>query len=125
MCNWSLTIKENNMCEHRIDFQKNAGLVPAIVQNSETGEVLMLAYMNKESLLETIQTKRAVYFSRSRKCIWRKGETSGHIQHVREIFYDCDSDTILLKVRQVGAACHTGRHSCFFRRIEGSNITLT
>jgi phosphoribosyl-AMP cyclohydrolase len=101
-----------------IDFEKGSGLVPAIVQDVDTGEVLMLAYMNREAWLKTRETGKATYWSRSRNELWVKGETSGHIQIVEEILVDCDSDTILLKVRQAGgAACHTGYRSCFFRRV--------
>jgi len=91
------------------------GLVAAIAQDAETGEVLMLAWMNAEALQQTIDTGRAVYWSRSRNALWRKGDTSGHEQHVVEIRVDCDQDAVLLKVRQTGAACHTGRRSCFYR----------
>ena len=91
------------------------GLIAAITQDADTGEVLMLAWMNAEALQFTIDTGRAVYWSRSRKALWRKGDTSGHEQHVQEIRIDCDQDAILLKVRQTGAACHTGRRSCFYR----------
>ncbi len=96
------------------DFRK--GLVPAIAQDAETGDVLMLAYMNEEAWQETLRTGRACYYSRSRGRLWRKGEESGHFQEVREIRIDCDLDTILLRVRQHGAACHLGYRSCFFRR---------
>lgn len=91
------------------------GLLPAIAQDSNTGEVLMLAWMNEEAWLETLHSGNAVYFSRSRNRLWRKGEESGHVQKVLEIRVDCDADTILLKVQQTGAACHTGFFSCFFR----------
>lgn len=91
------------------------GLVPAIAQCAETGEVLMLAWMNAEALRLTLAEKRGVYFSRSRQKIWRKGESSGHIQELVSAHIDCDGDTILLKVRQTGAACHTGARSCFFQ----------
>lgn len=101
----------------QVNFTKGGGLVPVIVQEAGSETVLMLAYMNKEALDETLRTGRACYFSRSRNGLWRKGETSGHVQHVREIRIDCDADTILLKVDQVGgAACHEGYRSCFFRR---------
>lgn len=100
------------------DFAKGDGLLPAIAQDAESGEVLMLAYMNAESYAETVATGRAVYFSRSRGKLWRKGEESGNVQEVRSIFVDCDADTILLKVRQIGgAACHEGYASCFFRQV--------
>lgn len=90
-------------------------MLPAIAQDADTGLVLMLAYMNKEAFEETVRTGRAVYFSRSRKKLWRKGEESGHVQTVEQVLVDCDADTILLKVRQEGAACHEGYASCFFR----------
>jgi len=98
------------------------GLVPAVVQDIRTDEVLMLAYMNEESLRKTIETGKAHYFSRSRKKLWLKGETSGHFQNVRSISIDCDGDTLLLKVEQIGAACHTGHRSCFFTRIETGEL---
>lgn len=97
------------------------GLVPAIIQDYQNNQVLMMAYMNQESLLETIESGRTVFWSRSRQCIWRKGETSGHIQRVRELCYDCDKDTLLFKVEQVGAACHTGNRTCFYRCLEDIN----
>jgi phosphoribosyl-AMP cyclohydrolase len=103
-----------------IDFDKSGGLVPAVAQDADTGQVLMLAWMNRESFEETVRTRRAVYWSRSRSKLWRKGEESGHVQEVLEIRTDCDADTILLKVRQIGgAACHEGYASCFFRRLDG------
>lgn len=95
-----------------------SGLVPAIAQDFRTEEVLMMAYMNREALEKTISSGKAHYFSRSRNTLWLKGETSGHFQHIKGIYYDCDMDTILLKVDQVGAACHTGERTCFFREIE-------
>jgi phosphoribosyl-AMP cyclohydrolase len=108
-----------------IDFDKAGGLVPAIAQDADSGAVLMLAWMNREAYEETLRTRRAVYFSRSRNRLWRKGEESGHYQEVREILVDCDADTILLKVRQRGgAACHEGYQSCFFRRVEGNNVKV-
>ena len=90
------------------------GLVPAIAQQFDTNEVLMMAWMTKETLIESIETKRACYWSRSRGAFWRKGDTSGHAQHIHSIHLDCDGDTILLKIDQTGAACHTGARSCFF-----------
>ena len=108
-----------------IDFDKSGGLVPAIAQDADTGEVLMLAWMNREAFEETLRTGRACYFSRSRKRLWRKGEESGHVQEVRGVFLDCDADTVLLKVHQVGgAACHEGYASCFFRRVEGDQLRV-
>jgi phosphoribosyl-AMP cyclohydrolase len=102
-----------------IEFKFNSeGLIPAIAQDCGTGEVLMLAYMNKESLERTINEKRAWYWSRSRQKFWMKGESSGHVQNVKDIYYDCDQDAILLKIEQIGPACHTGNRSCFFRKIE-------
>ena len=95
------------------------GLVPAVAQDADTGRVLMVAWMNRESLALTVEEGRAVYWSRSRQRLWRKGESSGHVQKVREIRLDCDGDTVVLDVEQVGGiACHTGRESCFFRRLE-------
>ena len=94
------------------------GLIPAVVQDEKTGDVLMVAYMSKESLRITLKEKRTCFFSRSRKVLWRKGETSGHIQKVKKIYYDCDKDTLLVKVNQVGVACHTGEWSCFYREIK-------
>lgn len=100
------------------DFSKGGGLLPAIAQDAETGVVLMMAYMNPESYAETLATGRAVYYSRSRNKLWRKGEESGNVQKVHAIFVDCDADTILLKVEQIGgAACHEGYQSCFFRQV--------
>lgn len=104
------------------DFAKGNGLVPAIVQDHLTGEVLMLAYMNRESWLKTRETGNATYWSRSRNSFWVKGETSGHYQVVKEMRIDCDEDTILLKVQQTGAACHTGYRSCFYRRITADAV---
>jgi phosphoribosyl-AMP cyclohydrolase len=93
------------------------GLVAAIVQEDATGDVLMMAWMNEESLLRTLDTKLMTYWSRSRQELWLKGETSGHYQHVRSAHYDCDADALLFRVDQEGAACHTGEHSCFFRSL--------
>ncbi|MBN2026227.1 MAG: phosphoribosyl-AMP cyclohydrolase [Actinobacteria bacterium] len=94
------------------------GLIPAIIQDWENGEVLMLGYMNEESLRRTVESGRTWFWSRSRQEFWCKGETSGHRQYVREIRYDCDADTLLIKVLQVGPACHKGERSCFYRTIE-------
>jgi len=95
------------------------GLVPAIAQDAASGEVLMFAWMNREALELTAKEGRAIYWSRSRKKLWRKGEESGHVQQVKEIRLDCDSDVVLLKIEQIGGiACHTGRRSCFFQRLE-------
>ena len=107
------------------DFDKAGGLLPAIAQDADTGAVLMLAWMNREAYEETLQTRRACYYSRSRRKLWRKGEESGHVQEVREIYLDCDADTVLLKVHQVGgAACHEGYPSCFFRKLEGNTLKV-
>jgi phosphoribosyl-AMP cyclohydrolase len=108
-----------------IKFDEN-GLLPAIAQDMQTGTVLMMAWMNAESLAETVATGHAVYWSRSRGRLWRKGEESGHIQTVHEIRLDCDGDVLLLKVEQHGRiACHTGRASCFFRRLDGAASRAT
>src|ERR671927_629615 len=108
-----------------IDFDKAGGLVAAIAQDADTGEVLMIAWMNREAYEETLRTGRAVYFSRSRNRLWRKGEESGNVQQVREVYVDCDADTILLKVHQVGgAACHEGYRSCFFRQVDGGGLRV-
>jgi phosphoribosyl-AMP cyclohydrolase len=106
-----------------IDFAKAGGLLPAIAQDADSGEVLMLAWMNQAAFEETLRTGRVCYFSRSRNKLWRKGEESGHVQEVRGVFVDCDADTILLKVKQIGgAACHEGYKSCFFRQVEGGEL---
>jgi len=106
------------------DFSKSE-LMPAIAQDAETGEVLMMAYMNAESYAETVETGRAVYFSRSRSKLWRKGEESGNVQKVHAIYLDCDRDTILLKVDQIGgAACHEGYKSCFFRQVSPEGLKV-
>ena len=101
----------------QVDFDKGNGLVPAIVQDFETKEVLMLAYMNKESLKKTLEGDTTWFYSRSRNELWNKGATSGHFQYVKEIKIDCDNDTILLLVNQKGAACHTGNRTCFYRNL--------
>lgn len=102
-----------------IKYNKD-GLVPAIAQDIATGEVLMLAYMNEESIKLTLETHIVHYYSRSRKKLWKKGESSGNIQELKGFYYDCDGDTILLKVNQTGVACHTGSYSCFFHEVEGT-----
>ena len=108
-----------------VDFDKAGGLVPAVAQDADTGLVLMLAWMNREAFDETLRTGRAVYFSRSRNKLWRKGEESGNHQEVVGVYLDCDADTVLLKVRQVGgAACHEGYPSCFFRKVEGGALAV-
>ena len=107
------------------DFSKMDGLVPAIAQDAATGVVLMMAYMNAESYAETLATGRAVYFSRSRGKLWRKGEESGNVQLVESVYIDCDADTILLKVNQIGgAACHEGYQSCFFRQVTPQGLQV-
>ena len=106
------------------DFSRGDGLLPAIAQDSENNEILMLAYMNEESYRETLRSGRAVYWSRSRNRLWRKGEESGHVQTVESIAIDCDADTILLKVRQQGAACHEGYRSCFFRQVTENGVSI-
>jgi phosphoribosyl-AMP cyclohydrolase len=93
------------------------GLIPAIAQDYKTGEVLMMAWMNIDSLKDTLKNKKASYWSRSRKSYWVKGETSGHFQHVKEVLFDCDADVLLMKVDQIGSACHTMKRSCFYRSI--------
>lgn len=108
-----------------LDFDKKDGLIPAIVQEYRTGEVLMLAYMNQEAWEATLKSGKATYYSRSRRKLWIKGETSGNVQMVREIRIDCDSDTVLLKVDQIGdAACHTGYVSCFHRKIDKDSLVI-
>jgi phosphoribosyl-AMP cyclohydrolase len=108
-----------------LDFSKAGGLVSAIAQDAATGEVLMIAWMNQEAFEETVRTRRAVYFSRSRNRLWRKGEESGHVQHVKSIAVDCDNDAVLLKVEQVGGvACHEGYKSCFFRELSDGELKV-
>ena len=102
-----------------LKFDDN-GLIPAVVQDARSNEVLMVAYMNAESLKRTVETGRTWYWSRSRKKFWQKGETSGNVQQVKEILYDCDQDTLLVRVDQTGPACHTGSRSCFFRSFSDS-----
>jgi phosphoribosyl-ATP pyrophosphohydrolase/phosphoribosyl-AMP cyclohydrolase len=99
------------------------GLVPVVTQDYMTNEVLMVAYMNKEAVEITLNEKRACYYSRSRQCLWRKGETSGHVQNLKGFYYDCDADTILIKVEQIGNACHTGAYSCLFNKVYEEDIT--
>jgi phosphoribosyl-AMP cyclohydrolase len=108
-----------------IDFEKMGGLIPAVAQDHATGEVLMLGFMNRDAWQATLETGRATYYSRSRKRLWVKGETSGHVQLVREIRIDCDDDAVVLKIEQVGGAtCHTGRRSCFHKRVEGDSVQI-
>ena len=109
--------------EVKLDFAKMGGLLPAVVQDASTGEVLMLAFMDQEAWERTLKTGEAHYYSRTRKTVWRKGATSGHVQRVKEIYLDCDQDTVLLKVEQLGgAACHTGYRSCFYQKLEGDTL---
>ena len=108
-----------------LDFEKTDGMIPAIVQDYQTGEILMLAYMNAEAWQATLATGKATYFSRSRQKLWIKGETSGHNQLVKEIRIDCDDDTVLLKVKQLGdAACHTGHRSCFHKKVVDDSVVV-
>ena len=109
----------------KLDFNKTGGLVPVIVQDYQTGEILMLAYMNPDAFNATLSTGKATYYSRSRQTLWVKGETSGNMQLIKEIRIDCDDDTVLLKVEQLGgAACHTGYRSCFYRKVEDGSIRI-
>ncbi len=108
-----------------LNFDKLGGLIPVVVQDYASGEVLMLAFMNRQAWEETVKTRRATYWSRSRNQLWVKGETSGNFQEVKEICVDCDEDTVLLQVIQGGgAACHTGFRSCFYRRLEGDELKI-
>jgi phosphoribosyl-AMP cyclohydrolase len=108
-----------------LNFDKLGGLVPVVVQDFTSGEVLMTAFMNRQAWEETLKTRRATYWSRSRNQLWVKGETSGNFQEVKEILVDCDEDTVLLKVNQKGgAACHMGYRSCFYRRLEGDEVQI-
>jgi len=111
--------------QSRPDFAKGGGLLPTIAQDAASGKVLMMAYMNEESYDETVATGRAVYYSRSRNKLWRKGEESGNVQEVHAIYLDCDLDTILISVNQIGgAACHEGYESCFFRKVTPEGLEL-
>ncbi|MBW1885391.1 MAG: phosphoribosyl-AMP cyclohydrolase [Deltaproteobacteria bacterium] len=107
----------------QLDFAKNDGLVTAIAQDHSTGEILMVAFMNEEALRLTVETGAVVYWSRSRKKLWRKGEESGNVQKLKSLYIDCDGDAVLMQVDQVGgAACHTGRRNCFFRKVDGDGF---
>lgn len=107
----------------KLDFSKGDGLIPAIAQDYKTGEVLMLAYINEESWAETLKSGCATYWTRSRKKLWKKGESSGNVQEIKEILVDCDEDTVIFKVNQIGnAACHTGHRTCFYRKVEGGQL---
>ncbi|OGV49189.1 MAG: phosphoribosyl-AMP cyclohydrolase [Lentisphaerae bacterium GWF2_52_8] len=109
----------------KLDFEKGGGLLPAIAQDAATGDVLMLAYINEESWNETLRSGVATYWSRSRNKLWKKGESSGHVQNVKEILVDCDEDAIIFKVEQIGgAACHAGYRSCFYRKVDGNDLKI-
>jgi len=110
----------------KLDFSKsNDGLIPAIAQDYKTGEILMLAYINEESWAETLKSGYATYWTRSRQKLWKKGESSGNLQEIKEILIDCDDDTVVFKINQIGdAACHTGHRSCFFRKVDGDQVTV-
>ena len=110
-------MKRTNFKLQDFKFDKN-GLIPAIIQDYRNNEVLMVAYMNKESLRRTLESGKTCFWSRSRKEYWVKGLTSGHFQFVKSVAYDCDMDALLIRVRQIGAACHTGNRSCFYRKIK-------
>jgi phosphoribosyl-AMP cyclohydrolase len=122
---------EAERCAQQIDWAQqikwnDQGLVPAIAQDWQTGEILMMAWMNSEALELTVGEGRAVYWSRSRQRLWRKGEESGHVQQLKELRVDCDADTVLIKVEQLGGiACHTGRRSCFYRKLERGEWQVT
>ena len=108
------------MTEDLEQYFAKGELIPAVVQEASTGQVLMLAYMNKESLRRTLESGYTWFWSRSRQALWNKGATSGHLQKVVAMFSDCDNDTLLVQVEQTGAACHTGHHSCFYTKMEGN-----
>ena len=108
---------------NRVDWEKSE-LLPVIVQDETTNEVLMMAYMNREALQLSLETKLAHYFSRSKQRIWKKGESSNHLQHIHSFMIDCDNDTLLLKIKQDGVACHTGRKSCFFTELDSGEVTI-
>jgi phosphoribosyl-ATP pyrophosphohydrolase/phosphoribosyl-AMP cyclohydrolase len=106
----------------KMNFDKEGVLIPAIIKDAISGQVLMLAYMNQEALAKTLETGKTWFYSRSRQELWMKGESSGHVQTVKEILFDCDQDSLLIKVEQNGVACHTGHYSCFFRNFEGQEV---
>ena len=109
-----------------LDFKKSGGLIPAIAQDCQSGEILMLAYISPESWEETLKSGCATYFSRSRNKLWKKGESSGHVQKIHSILVDCDLDTVVFKVEQLGpGACHTGHRSCFYREVDGGDLRET
>jgi len=116
---------DSEMMKAEPDFSKSGGLIPAVAQDAETGEILMLAWMNREAWEATLKEGYAVYWSRSRNRLWKKGESSGNLQIVREILLDCDMDSVILKVEQIGlAACHTGRRSCFYNKVSNGEVTI-
>jgi phosphoribosyl-AMP cyclohydrolase len=118
------TSSDNNAIEEGLSFQPKfdaSGLVTCVATDASTSEVLMVAHMNEEALRRTIASGEAWYYSRSRQALWRKGETSGHVQRVVEMRMDCDQDAVWIRVEQAGAACHTGRHSCFYRKVEAAD----
>ncbi len=119
----SLRAPRNDFCSN-LKFDEN-GLIPAVMQDYKNNEVLMVAYMNDEAVKRTIKTKKAHFYSRSRKKLWLKGESSGHIQKVKEIRFDCDADCLLVKVEQIGGACHTGYRSCFYRKLKDKKGNTT
>ena len=120
-----MSAQENTACLDEIKWDVD-GLVPAIAQDIQNGKILTLAWMNREALLQTIESRRAVYWSRSKQRLWQKGETSGHIQEIQDIYLDCDKDAIVLTVVQAGGiACHTGRHSCFFHQLENGHWVIS
>ena len=109
----------------KLDFEKTDGLIPAIAQDAETGEILMLAYINEESWNETLKSGCATYWSRSRSKLWKKGESSGNVQKIKEILVDCDNDAVVFKIDQIGgAACHTGYRSCFYTKVSGEETEI-
>lgn len=125
-----MTAPEDNKDDNKIDAVIDAlkfdahGLIPAIAQQADTGEVLMVAWMNADAVRETLSTGRVCYWSRSRKALWRKGESSGQVQMLKEFRWDCDADTILVQVDQTGVACHTGRRNCFFNAVRDGDIKV-
>ena len=107
----------------KLNFEKMNGLVPAVIQDARTNQVLMVGFMNREALEKTLSDKKVTFYSRTKKRLWQKGETSGNFQLIKAVFIDCDNDTILLQVKQIGeAACHTGYRSCFYRKLNGENF---
>jgi len=119
---WEAPLPQDALLDRLIFDEK--GLIPAIAQQHDTGEVLMMAWMNAASIKETLETGRVCYWSRSRKQLWRKGESSGHVQKLIELRYDCDADSLLLLVDQTGPACHTNRRSCFYHAVRGDEVAI-